>query len=147
MVHSTKNCLCDGCGTSFSLHFRRTSMLNPYDKHLIATIAVIGTLLLANACHAEFKSTKIPRYDAAVAKAVSFLQRAQKVSARDSTLVAYALLKAGVPQSDPKIVAGLQRAKDIAAANDFGSYHPLYCLLYTSPSPRDQRGSRMPSSA
>ena len=25
-----------------------------------------------------------------------------------------------------------------------GSY---YCLLYTSPSPRDQRGSRMPSSA
>ena len=28
-------------------------------------------------------------------------------------------------------------------------YDPLYhpCLLYTSPSPRDQRGSRMPSSA
>ena len=25
--------------------------------------------------------------------------------------------------------------------------HPVYCLLYTSPSPRDQRGSRMPSSA
>ena len=24
---------------------------------------------------------------------------------------------------------------------------PYYCLLYTSPSPRDQRGSRMPSSA
>ena len=23
----------------------------------------------------------------------------------------------------------------------------VYCLLYTSPSPRDQRGSRMPSSA
>ena len=27
----------------------------------------------------------------------------------------------------------------------FGDYPP--CLLYTSPSPRDQRGSRMPSSA
>ena len=25
--------------------------------------------------------------------------------------------------------------------------HIYYCLLYTSPSPRDQRGSRMPSSA
>ena len=25
--------------------------------------------------------------------------------------------------------------------------NPLACLLYTSPSPRDQRGSRMPSSA
>ena len=24
---------------------------------------------------------------------------------------------------------------------------PIVCLLYTSPSPRDQRGSRMPSSA
>ena len=24
---------------------------------------------------------------------------------------------------------------------------PIFCLLYTSPSPRDQRGSRMPSSA
>ena len=24
---------------------------------------------------------------------------------------------------------------------------PRFCLLYTSPSPRDQRGSRMPSSA
>ena len=25
--------------------------------------------------------------------------------------------------------------------------NPDFCLLYTSPSPRDQRGSRMPSSA
>ena len=25
--------------------------------------------------------------------------------------------------------------------------NPNFCLLYTSPSPRDQRGSRMPSSA
>ena len=28
-----------------------------------------------------------------------------------------------------------------------GSMVSLFCLLYTSPSPRDQRGSRMPSSA
>ena len=27
------------------------------------------------------------------------------------------------------------------------SWRPTTCLLYTSPSPRDQRGSRMPSSA
>ena len=27
------------------------------------------------------------------------------------------------------------------------SKHNINCLLYTSPSPRDQRGSRMPSSA
>ena len=29
----------------------------------------------------------------------------------------------------------------------YGFYRPYACLLYTSPSPRDQRGSRMPSSA
>ena len=29
----------------------------------------------------------------------------------------------------------------------FVGLHPNTCLLYTSPSPRDQRGSRMPSSA
>ena len=28
-----------------------------------------------------------------------------------------------------------------------GTMYPMTCLLYTSPSPRDQRGSRMPSSA
>ena len=28
-----------------------------------------------------------------------------------------------------------------------GNYEYIPCLLYTSPSPRDQRGSRMPSSA
>ena len=43
--------------------------------------------------------------------------------------------------------SGLSRAKssiNVALKNvtDFG-----ICLLYTSPSPRDQRGSRMPSSA
>ena len=34
-----------------------------------------------------------------------------------------------------------------AAADDAGAAAACCCLLYTSPSPRDQRGSRMPSSA
>ena len=44
-------------------------------------------------------------------------------------------------------------AKAKATADLRVDYHrpvtngPLTCLLYTSPSPRDQRGSRMPSSA
>ena len=33
------------------------------------------------------------------------------------------------------------------SANDIIIRRDLTCLLYTSPSPRDQRGSRMPSSA
>ena len=38
---------------------------------------------------------------------------------------------------------------DIEQSSDTNSQEstPNTCLLYTSPSPRDQRGSRMPSSA
>ena len=36
---------------------------------------------------------------------------------------------------------------DIPSALYSYSFEPWPCLLYTSPSPRDQRGSRMPSSA
>ena len=38
-------------------------------------------------------------------------------------------------------------APAIAAAAVPGQFVMIRCLLYTSPSPRDQRGSRMPSSA
>ena len=37
--------------------------------------------------------------------------------------------------------------KYIARVSFAAPSFPSYCLLYTSPSPRDQRGSRMPSSA
>ena len=42
-------------------------------------------------------------------------------------------------------VAGLDAALLVVAADD--GLMPQTCLLYTCPSPRDQRGSRMPSSA
>ena len=38
-------------------------------------------------------------------------------------------------------------ALDTQAALKVTTYLARVCLLYTSPSPRDQRGSRMPSSA
>ena len=51
----------------------------------------------------------------------------------------YARLK-----NDPKFVEEI----DQDLVQFVGRPSPLYfCLLYTSPSPRDQRGSRMPSSA
>ena len=37
--------------------------------------------------------------------------------------------------------------KDVESASLVIEPLARYCLLYTSPSPRDQRGSRMPSSA
>ena len=43
--------------------------------------------------------------------------------------------------------ADLKRAVEIAPEEPTALNYLGYCLLYTSPSPRDQRGSRMPSSA
>ena len=40
-----------------------------------------------------------------------------------------------------------RRAHSIAAQGGINAAKNYPCLLYTSPSPRDQRGSRMPSSA
>ena len=42
---------------------------------------------------------------------------------------------------------GLQMGHLITELEDEQPDLPYFCLLYTSPSPRDQRGSRMPSSA
>ena len=49
----------------------------------------------------------------------------------------------------PTLNDSLPTPKQVAGV-DVGErhwYHYEICLLYTSPSPRDQRGSRMPSSA
>ena len=47
-----------------------------------------------------------------------------------------------------KEIKSLSMEIRIADAQYYGDDNPvLTCLLYTSPSPRDQRGSRMPSSA
>ena len=42
---------------------------------------------------------------------------------------------------------GMLRLRQAADGDDDGRDEAWTCLLYTSPSPRDQRGSRMPSSA
>ena len=47
-------------------------------------------------------------------------------------------IRKGFESGDEEIIGWL-------CSDDF--YFPGTCLLYTSPSPRDQRGSRMPSSA
>ena len=40
-----------------------------------------------------------------------------------------------------------KKAGSVELVDDVFGLEPRACLLYTSPSPRDQRGSRMPSSA
>ena len=43
----------------------------------------------------------------------------------------------------PQMIPGKHEGKIVSVLYEL----PITCLLYTSPSPRDQRGSRMPSSA
>ena len=45
------------------------------------------------------------------------------------------------------INAGKLPPREAIRLEEMINYFPYDCLLYTSPSPRDQRGSRMPSSA
>ena len=57
--------------------------------------------------------------------------QAQDAADNENTTAGYAALGAGVALGLAAIGTGMSQG----------------CLLYTSPSPRDQRGSRMPSSA
>ena len=81
-----------------------------------------------------------------------------KPSERDPSVpvrLAELALEAGLPEGifnvvhgDKEMVDAILDHPDIKAVSFVGSSDIAnYCLLYTSPSPRDQRGSRMPSSA
>ena len=64
-----------------------------------------------------------------------------ELAARDHTSTRPSLIKAGCVENLVRaILDALQDSKDLGGDSSA-------CLLYTSPSPRDQRGSRMPSSA
>ena len=62
----------------------------------------------------------------------------KKLEGRNTFLINYGLL-----------LSSLLSIFSFKSFADLGSFINIYtgCLLYTSPSPRDQRGSRMPSSA
>lgn len=88
----------------------------------------VAAMVVSSACApAALKSTKVPRFDAAVAKAVNYLiQNESKVSERDKVLVAYALLKAGVPQSNKLLAEGIELAKTRAQAKRYSGYDHIY---------------------
>ena len=61
---------------------------------------------------------------------------------------ALALTDSGIIFTESKLSqSGLFGMKSAAGEDEINSAILNSCLLYTSPSPRDQRGSRMPSSA
>ncbi|MCH2211525.1 MAG: hypothetical protein MK110_09495 [Fuerstiella sp.] len=75
---------------------------------------------------AELKTTSIPRYDDALARAVSFLQSVPGLEERETSLVAYALLKAGVDRSEPRLVQGIHQARQRADVATYDQYSGSY---------------------
>lgn len=93
--------------------------------YLTGLLFVAGLLLTTGAAGAALKSTKVERYDVAVAKAVSFLRSIPALEERETSLVAYALLKAGVPPSEPRLLSGIADAQR-RSSGDYDDYQGLY---------------------
>ena len=64
------------------------------------------------------------------------------ISDGDASSVAVTRIVTTSPSNDVPVLAGVEAGALAYTENDAAT-----CLLYTSPSPRDQRGARMPSSA
>ena len=80
---------------------------------------------------AGLKTTEVERYDVAVAKAVTYLQSmtepiGQSPSLDSTSLVAYALLKAGVELTEPPLAGGVAAAARRAKAAQYDQYHGVY---------------------
>ena len=111
------------------------------------TAIVILSLMTLTACQASEKS------NAGAEKVDVFVEaRATLVPAADDReKLDYTVLKDGFPivaEMDFNVVASqchLFRPESGGKADEKGMFR--YCLLYTSPSPRDRQKSRMPSSA
>ena len=69
----------------------------------------------------------------------------------ESTIRAKDLIASAVADNMPAVAltdkGNMFGAVEFYLAGKKAGINPIICLLYTSPSPRDQRGSRMPSSA
>ncbi|MCP4783519.1 MAG: hypothetical protein GY903_08130 [Fuerstiella sp.] len=75
----------------------------------------------------KLKSTKVPRFDVAVAKSVAYLQaNHEEFIERDKTLAAYALLKAGVDAKDAIVAEGIKIARERAEAGSYSGYDHIY---------------------
>ena len=88
---------------------------------------------------------KVRDYDAEL-KALE--SRAKVIKARRIEQLGQLVTATGADALDAETLAGV--LLDAVGSNDASAkeaWRAKGCLLYTSPSPRDQRGSRMPSSA
>jgi len=101
-------------------------MMKSHARVLLVVCSLSSSAISLGNIHAALKSTTIPRYDAAVAKGVSFLTSTAKVAEREQTLVAYALLKAGLETSQPLVAEGIRVARERAGGGKYTGYDHIY---------------------
>ena len=91
-------------------------------------------------CAAELRQVKLKNTDRVVAGGITYREH-----------VVATVVGIGDALIDPAVTDWIEpnrlRGGDLDRNGGFRSKVAITCLLYTSPSPRDQRGSRMPSSA
>ncbi|MEP3482714.1 MAG: HEAT repeat domain-containing protein [Fuerstiella sp.] len=108
---------------------------------------VICSILLISPQQSAFaarKTTGIPRYDASVARAVEYLTGIDDVAEKEKTLIAYALLKAGEPESSPLVAAGIELAHERGMSKGYRGYDHIYysgidALLLSSVDPEKHK--------
>lgn len=96
---------------------------------LVSRYLLIIAIAVSPCASAALKSTKVPRYDAAVQKCVAWLNaNATKIGEREKTLAAYALLKAGVEQTNAIVAEGLKIAEERASGGAYAraGYDHIY---------------------
>ena len=77
----------------------------------------------------------------------SYLDDALRIGGNVGQEVATAALRAGKAKFAPDLVGKVGAEVPLLLREGSRATIPTACLLYTSPSPRDMRRSRMPSSA
>lgn len=76
---------------------------------------------------ADFKSTGVPRYDAAVRSAVGWLvKNGADAPENQTTFIAYALYKAGEPKTSPLVAKGIEHALHRANETGYSGYDHVY---------------------
>ena len=116
-------------------------------------IAAFALLLLVSCATTSSVDTRVETH---LDASYDFSDKAEIVDRLSSSLVDYAarstnrpvVISYGIGNETTEHINTGGISDDIRLALiRSGQYQLLNCLLYTSPSPRDQRGSRMPSSA
>ena len=111
-----------------------TTLIGAINFEMVLMDVMLGFLLFAGAMHTNFDQLKVQRWPVLVFATLGVLC--------STFLVGFGVwLAFGWIGLNPKFIHCLLFGALISPTD------PIACLLYTSPSPRDKRQSRMPSSA